>query len=66
MAITARGFASMDSQKLREVAASGGRAAHAVGKAHRWTSDEARAASYNRTALRGRRHKRAPCPALAR
>ena len=39
-----RGFASMDSQKQKEIASKGGRAAHAQGKAHEFTSDEARVA----------------------
>ena len=37
-----RGFASMDPQRQREIASKGGRAAHAKGTAHEWTSDEAR------------------------
>ena len=39
-----RGFASMDSNRQREIASKGGRAAHAKGTAHEWTSDEARVA----------------------
>lgn len=39
-----RGFASMDPQRQREIAAQGGRAAHASGNAHEFTSQEARAA----------------------
>jgi len=39
-----RGFASMDREKQREIARKGGRAAHEQGKAHEFTSDEARAA----------------------
>lgn len=39
-----RGFASMDRQKQREIASKGGRAAHAMGTAHEFTSEEARAA----------------------
>lgn len=39
-----RGFASMDPGKQREIASKGGRAAHAQGTAHEWTSDEARVA----------------------
>ncbi len=39
-----RGFASMDREKQREIASKGGRAAHTLGTAHEWTSDEARAA----------------------
>ncbi|RSN77055.1 hypothetical protein EA769_05990 [Acinetobacter haemolyticus] len=39
-----RGFASMEPEKLREIASKGGRAAHASGNAHEFTSDEAREA----------------------
>ena len=39
-----RGFASMDAAKQREIASKGGRAAHAKGTAHEFTSDEARVA----------------------
>jgi len=39
-----RGFASMDPERQREIAAQGGRAAHEKGTAHEFTSEEARAA----------------------
>ena len=39
-----RGFASMDPEQQREIAAEGGRAAHAAGTAHEFTSEEARRA----------------------
>jgi len=39
-----RGFASMDSAKQREIASKGGRAAHAKGTAHEFSSEEARVA----------------------
>jgi len=39
-----RGFASMDPSKQREIASKGGRAAHAKGTAHEFSSDEARVA----------------------
>ncbi len=41
---SARGFASMDHGKQREIASKGGRAAHAKGTAHEFDSNEARAA----------------------
>jgi general stress protein YciG len=44
MATSKRGFASMDLAKQREIASKGGRAAHAKGTAHEFTSDEARVA----------------------
>lgn len=39
-----RGFASMDDDKQRAIAAEGGRAAHAQGTAHEFSSEEAREA----------------------
>lgn len=39
-----RGFAMMKKEQQRKLAARGGRNAHALGKAHEWTSEEARAA----------------------
>ncbi len=39
-----RGFASMDPGKQREIASKGGKAAHAQGRAHEFTPDEARTA----------------------
>ncbi|HEU4631598.1 MAG TPA: KGG domain-containing protein, partial [Gemmatimonadaceae bacterium] len=39
-----RGFASMDPSRQKEIASKGGRAAHAKGTAHEWSSDEARVA----------------------
>lgn len=41
---SARGFAAMDPQQQREIAAKGGRAAHESGNAHEFTSEEAREA----------------------
>jgi hypothetical protein len=39
-----RGFAALSPEKQREIARLGGRAAHAQGKAHEFTSEEAKAA----------------------
>jgi general stress protein YciG len=39
-----RGFASMDASRQRAIASKGGKAAHAKGTAHEWSSDEAREA----------------------
>lgn len=41
---TPRGFAAMSLEKRKEIASKGGRAAHAKGTAHEFTSEEARAA----------------------
>lgn len=39
-----RGFAAMDEEEQRRIASKGGKAAHAQGTAHEWTSEEAREA----------------------
>lgn len=50
-----RGFAAMTPEKKREIASLGGRAAHASGRAHQFSSEEARAAGK-------KRHQRADKP----
>lgn len=39
-----RGFAAMDSDRVKAIASKGGRAAHAAGTAHQFSADEARVA----------------------
>lgn len=39
-----QGFALLDPDRIREIASKGGKAAHAQGTAHKFTSEEARAA----------------------
>lgn len=39
-----RGFASMDPERVREIARRGGKAAHEAGTAHEFTTEEAREA----------------------
>ncbi len=39
-----RGFAAMDRTKVSEIASKGGKAAHAAGTAHQFSTEEARAA----------------------
>lgn len=39
-----RGFAAMDRKRVSEIASKGGKAAHAAGTAHQFSSDEARTA----------------------
>ncbi|HVG14100.1 MAG TPA: KGG domain-containing protein [Chitinophagaceae bacterium] len=39
-----RGFAAMNSEKQKQIASEGGRAAHRQGVAHEWSKDEAREA----------------------
>lgn len=41
---SSRGFASMDPERVSEIASMGGRAAHEQGVAHEFTSEEAREA----------------------
>jgi len=50
-----RGFASMDPAKQREIASKGGKAAHAKGTAHEFTSEEAREAGRKGGMARGQR-----------
>lgn len=44
MAVSDRGFASMDKEKARAIASKGGKTAHALKLAHEFTSEEARLA----------------------
>jgi general stress protein YciG len=52
-----RGFASMSPEKKREIASKGGKAAHAMGTAHKWTSEEAQAAGRKGGSISRRRPK---------
>lgn len=63
MAVSDRGFASMDKAKQRDIARKGGRAAHQKGTAHEWTSEEARAAGRKGGLSTGRRKPAAPATA---
>ena len=38
------GFNTISKERLREICSKGGKAAHALGVAHKWTSEEAQAA----------------------
>ena len=51
-----QGFAVLDPDKRREVCAKGGRAAHAAGTAHVFTSDEAREAGTKGGRTHSREH----------
>lgn len=44
MSTADRGFASMNPEKRKAIASKGGLAAHRMGAAHEWNSDEAREA----------------------
>ena len=46
------GFAAMDPDKQKAIASQGGKSAHKRGKAHKWTSEEARAAGKKGSAVR--------------
>lgn len=50
-----RGFALLDPEKMRQVAALGGRTAHAAGRAHQFSREEARAAARRSVEVRNRR-----------
>jgi general stress protein YciG len=39
---SSRGFAAMSPERQKQIASEGGRAAHRLGVAHEWSSDEAR------------------------
>jgi uncharacterized protein len=52
-----RGFASMSPEKKREIASKGGKAAHALGTAHKWTSEEAQAAGRKGGSISRRRSR---------
>jgi len=53
-----RGFASMDPEKHREIASKGGKSAHEQGKAHKFSSEEAREAGKKggKTVAQNREH----------
>src|SRR2546425_7681906 len=57
MAEKDRGFASMDPDKQREIASKAGKASHAKGGAHEWTSEEAREAGRRGGMARHAKHK---------
>ena len=58
-----RGFASMDPERQRQIASEGGRAAHASGNAHEFTSEEAREAGRKGGESRGKKSQvNAPKP----
>jgi general stress protein YciG len=59
-----RGFAAMDSEKQREIARKGGRAAHEQGVAHEWSSQEAREAGKKGGQARGKQNGRTESPLL--
>ena len=63
MATEDRGFASMDSNRQREIASKGGRAAHKKGAAHQWTREEAQAAGRKGGLAR---HRKSQVAAMAR
>ena len=55
----------MDKEKQRAIASKGGKAAHAQGKAHEWSSSEARLAGRKGGLARGRStSKRAEVPSV--
>jgi hypothetical protein len=65
MGIEKRGFASMDTARLKELSGHGGRKAHAMGRAHKWSREEARQAGLRSVAARRRRKAEAEAAAEA-
>ena len=55
IAVKPRGFATMTIEKKREIARLGGKAAHALGTAHKWNSEEARESGRRGGAISRRR-----------
>ena len=62
MAKEDRGFASMNRDKQREIASKGGKAAHAKGRAHEWTAEEAREAGRKGGIASHRRRRESESP----
>ena len=58
-----RGFAAMDPAQQKRIASEGGRAAHASGNAHEFTSEEARAAGSKSRGGKGAKAKTATATA---
>ena len=52
-----RGFAGMSKEKQREIASKGGKRAHELGLAHRWTHEEAVCAGRKGGAISRRKAK---------
>lgn len=50
-----KGFATLTPERRREIASMGGKKAHQLGKAHRWTPEEAREAGRKGGQVRGPR-----------
>lgn len=57
-----RGFAALPKERVQAIASAGGRAAHAQGTAHRWTSEQARAAGKKGGVAPHVRRGRGPTP----
>ncbi len=53
-----RGFASMSEAQQREIASKGGKAAHEKGRAHEFSSEEAREAGRKGGRARGKKQNR--------
>ena len=55
-----RGFASMDKERQLQIASLGGRRATELGKAHRWTSEEASLAGKigGKASKKGKKYKK--------
>jgi general stress protein YciG len=56
--MTGKGFAGMTPEQQREIASKGGKAAHANGSAHKFTSEEAKVAGTKGGNFHSREHMR--------
>jgi len=52
-----QGFASMSPERRREIASTGGKRAHELGTAHKWTSEQAQEAGRRGGSISQRRRK---------
>lgn len=64
--MTKRGFAGMDREKVRAIASAGGKAAHAAGTAHEFTTEEAKAAGRKGGLANAGRRKCGACGKISR
>lgn len=53
-----QGLATLSPERIREIASMGGKACHAQGKGHQWTSEEAREAGRKGGLIGGRAPRR--------
>lgn len=57
-----QGFASMPPERVREIASLGGKTAHRLGHAYKWTSEQAQAAGRKGGTISRRKYRTNPLP----